>query len=232
MTTYNSYEEAKIANPESVIVQNQGNFDAVENVASSQMYRWGECNPADHCMTYNQCDEFSAGMIVLEMGIVGELSVVSAAILNTAKADPIQRESWDGYYILCAAALEKPKRVKVEYVKVELTSDYEHLKLMIDGEKFYTWDGGCEYSFNGARFIGEEKPNQIRNAEWSNPRPSELCRRIGIPIEWWEDASELINQTDCDNCSSIMNGRLHVNATLTKEQWCDFARILLEQEKN
>ncbi len=56
-----------------------------------------------------------------------------------------------------------------------------------------------------------------------------VYQRIETPIEWWEDASDFINQTDDDNCSSIMEGKLHVNATLTQDQWCDFARILLEQ---
>ncbi|AUR87992.1 coil containing protein [Vibrio phage 1.106.O._10N.286.51.F7] len=45
MTTYNTYQEAKIANPESVIYEFEGYFSLFKDIGSK------ECNPADHCMT-------------------------------------------------------------------------------------------------------------------------------------------------------------------------------------
>ena len=50
-------------------------------------------------------------------------------------------------------------------------------------------------------------------------------------IEWWEDLVECIdNTTDGSGyAESIKGEKLHVNASMTRDQWCDFARILLEQ---
>ena len=135
------------------------------------------------------------------------------------------------FKVLREGAEEKPKRVKVEYVKVEFASDYEHLKLMIDGERFYTWDGEYEYSFNGARFVGREKPNHLVNAEWSNPKPTELYRRVETPVEWWEDLIQHVeNTTEDSGYAQLVRGeKLHVEATMTRDQWRSFARILLEK---
>ncbi|AUR81342.1 hypothetical protein NVP1003O_67 [Vibrio phage 1.003.O._10N.286.48.A2] len=103
-------------------------------------------DPSKYCMTYNQCDEFEAGMIVFELGAVRELNVVCASILNTAKADPIQRESWDSYFILRTAALEqKPKPtkfVKVEEFIFDLEEEFERGKLYFEGAAVAAISGG------------------------------------------------------------------------------------------
>tara|TARA_R110002012_G_scaffold316344_1_gene531195 strand:+ start:429 stop:1310 length:882 start_codon:yes stop_codon:yes gene_type:complete len=59
MTTYNTYQEAKIANPESnIYVSISGVFadsDHVSSIALSGVNEgWNECNPADYCMTVEQ----------------------------------------------------------------------------------------------------------------------------------------------------------------------------------
>ncbi|AUR84311.1 hypothetical protein NVP1054O_07 [Vibrio phage 1.054.O._10N.261.52.A1] len=128
MKTYNSYAEAKIANPELDIYKEymSGLFSLYNGEFS--MPSGLKCNPADHCMTFNQCDEFKTGMIVLEGSSVVELNALDVSLLNTMKSDPIQRESWDANFILRAAALNKPKRVKVEYVKVEFSREWEAVK--------------------------------------------------------------------------------------------------------
>ncbi len=58
-----------------------------------------------------------------------------------------------------------------------------------------------------------------------------LYRKVIKPIEWWEDLVECIdNTTDGSGyAESIKGEKLHVNASMTRDQWCDFARILLEQ---
>lgn len=133
MTTFNTYAEAKIANPESTIYEFEGYYSVFKGIGSK------ECNPADYCVTYNQCDEFKAGMIVLEREIVKTLNTVDASLLNTCKYDPIEREYWAKSYILRAAALEeKPKRMREEYVKWNFECAWHAIKAFEDGEKLYT----------------------------------------------------------------------------------------------
>ena len=59
----------------------------------------------------------------------------------------------------------------------------------------------------------------------------DLYRKVEKPIEWWEDLVECIdNTTDGSGyAESIKGEKLHVTASMTRDQWCDFARILLEQ---
>ncbi len=116
------------------------------------------------------------------------------------------------------AALEtkEPKRTKVEWLHVHHAESVHYFS--IEGFNLYDEPNGSKYN---------ELQDYINNLQDNGT--SSLYRKIETPIEWWEDASEFINQTDDDNCSSIMEGKLHVNATLTQDQWCDFARILLEQ---
>ena len=143
MTIYNTYQEAKVANPEDEIYCYLDG--SLEEVFTTLEYRAGVtkndlCNPADYCMTYNQCSEFKAGMVVMDLSGVGELSDDLAIFMNGIKGDnPV---NWDKCFILHAAALEeKPKRVKVEYVKVDrstsiftLADDY-HNGILVDSDK-------------------------------------------------------------------------------------------------
>lgn len=131
MTTYNSYEAAKIANPESEIVTTGENWQ-FEPVLKGKFERlveggiephvlgdcaWVKCNPANHCMTVEQFlkagHKFSDGDLYMNLGgLVHEL--------NDEKINSLMSRNTSNRYILRAAALEeKPKRVKVEYVKCE-----------------------------------------------------------------------------------------------------------------
>ena len=58
-----------------------------------------------------------------------------------------------------------------------------------------------------------------------------LYRKVKKPIEWWEDLAECIDKTTDGSgyAESIKGEKLHVTASMTRDQWCDFARILLEQ---
>ena len=59
-----------------------------------------------------------------------------------------------------------------------------------------------------------------------------IYRRVETHIEWWEDLVEHIEKTTEDSgYAQLINGeRLHVEATMTREQWRDFAKIILKQE--
>lgn len=57
MTTYNTYQEAKIANPEYAIFEYQGDFGTDKEILDLfdiQGREMKECNPADYCMTVDK----------------------------------------------------------------------------------------------------------------------------------------------------------------------------------
>lgn len=58
-----------------------------------------------------------------------------------------------------------------------------------------------------------------------------LFRKVTKPIEWWEDLVEYIEKTTDDSgyAESKKGEKLNIVASMTRDQWCDFARILLEQ---
>ncbi|AUR86907.1 hypothetical protein NVP1091O_04 [Vibrio phage 1.091.O._10N.286.52.B12] len=243
--TYDSYEAAKIAMPQACICvyKNDGKdvFTGMPSREGTTLFNGAEfAEPKDYCMTYNQCDEFSVGMIVLERGVVREINVVSASILNTAKADPIQRESWDSCFILRAAAL-KPrdndyamsvmeKKVRVEYVKEK--SFKEVLKCAIDGEVFYSKDGKGEFKFDVPRmsFVNHDGADM----KISNLTYHEFYRRIETPIEWWEGAKSVHDSFKTGFGSQHFhrnedNDTITISGEYTRGQLCDMARELLEQ---
>ncbi|AUR85649.1 hypothetical protein NVP1079O_05 [Vibrio phage 1.079.O._10N.286.45.E9] len=176
--TYDSYEEAKIANPESEIVTTGPNWKypaelkgKFERLVAEGVERhvledsaWVKCNPADYAMS------------VME------------------------------------------KKVRVEYVKVEFVSDKEKAEAFIDGGlRFFTHGpvrGDLEHDTIPVTRLDELL---CGNA---------IYRRIETPTEWWEDASEFIKPL---GHSEVVSGQLLVEAAMTRKQWCEFARILLEQ---
>ncbi|AUR86840.1 hypothetical protein NVP1090B_05 [Vibrio phage 1.090.B._10N.286.48.F1] len=114
------------------------------------------------------------------------------------------------------------KKVKVEYVQEE--SFKEVLKCAIDGEVFYSKDGKGEFKFDASRLLFvNHNGADMKIAHLTN---HEFYRRIETPTEWWEDASEFIKPL---GHSEVVSGQLLVEAAMTRKQWCDFARILLEQ---
>lgn len=113
---------------------------------------------------------------------------------------------------------EKPKRVKVEYVECDRLQDALDKFESMSGFEFYPDANG----------VGD-RINSVRNLALAYGNNS-LYRRIETPIEWWEDLVEFINQSTGDSCASSANGEtLHVRASMSRDKWCDFARILLEQ---
>jgi hypothetical protein len=184
MKTYKTYQEAKIANPDSEIyytkIANGGNGAVFGlfyelNKFTDTIHK---CDPADYC---TPLDEFlSSGRKLVE----GDLFIgVDGSVFTVKRAFNVPAKISIGRYILRAAALEqKPKRTKVEFVKVELKSNFEHLKRMIDGERFYNFNGEIEYSFNGAKFVGKTNKNKILDASWTSKIPVEIYLRIETEI--------------------------------------------------
>lgn len=152
MTTYNTYQEAKIANPECEIYQLERNgLFAHCDHHKAELVRFVEfdsdgikCNPADYCMTVEKflADgyKFVEGDVVFDFGDV--VSVDTAFDVETY--NKIDKRD-DRRYILRAAALEEKKpRTKVEYVKCEFDKVSDLVIACESGEVFY-----CDNSIGG-----------------------------------------------------------------------------------
>ena len=129
MTTYKTYQEAKIANPESVIYEFEGCFSVFKGIGSK------ECNPADYLPIKEQ---FSKAGHKLNNG---DLFIVEDKVCELGKFrhSRVWHYAPDGSLILRAAALEKPQsRTKVEYVSLtESNFDVWALKSSLEnGELF------------------------------------------------------------------------------------------------
>ncbi|AGN51369.1 hypothetical protein VPJG_00005 [Vibrio phage jenny 12G5] len=123
MTTYNSYAEAKIANPEMEVIQwnSSTEFKSVKREdLSGYLTTWSKANPADHCMTVEKFlvdgHKFVKGDVCLRHD--GE--VITVKVAESAQDWNMKDLDDDKRFILRAAALEeKPKRTKIEFVEVE-----------------------------------------------------------------------------------------------------------------
>ena len=140
MKTYNSYEEAKIANPESNIYELDGVFQP-----GHMSFREGEskCNPADHCMTVERFladgHKFVEGDLILDEGLVYLVSDLKTQKhwYETESANQPDCDD-NSRYILRAAALNKPKRVKFEYVPINNGNEL----ITYRNELFFKHDSG------------------------------------------------------------------------------------------
>ncbi len=141
--------------------------------------------------------------------------------LEPIKREPVSTEcKWD----LKGQGQEKP-RTKVEHEKVEFEPEEiwkafkEHQEV---GYLYVNTPDGFECLFDG-----------VFNLAMAISQGDQLYRKVERPVEWWEDAVEFIVENDDDDLSSYFDkqsGNLRVNTNLPRDKWCDFARILLEQE--
>lgn len=160
MKTFETYQEAKIANPDSEIYTD-GRIFCGERW-SKFYYDMRKCNPADYCM--NEDDFYSCGYRYLNGDII--YSEISGLVIVIGMDVSIADMDWnDGFghkrFILRAAALKtkhqqemeelKPKRTRVEYVKVtesifDLRPDFEA------GELYFKWAGNGEHGSGGVGY--------------------------------------------------------------------------------
>ena len=122
MTTYNSYEAAKIANPESEIVtlsKKGSEFNGKFEAKTIHHIGWDTCNPADHCMTVERF--LADGHKFAVMDVFMSKDSVVVFITSKMMVDAMNAKSrldCDSY-ILRAAALEEKPSEKVEWVNGE-----------------------------------------------------------------------------------------------------------------
>jgi hypothetical protein len=150
MTTYNTYQEAKIANPELEVyklidkvgfVSDEDFGDLVRLV--HQQSDTEKCNPADYCMTV---EKFLDSGYFIEKGdlFLNEFGKVSK-MQEYDKKEPVT-DSDKKRFILRAAALEEKKpHAKVEYVKVSAPCDFFDLKSEFRGEELSFINGDGDY---------------------------------------------------------------------------------------
>jgi len=142
MTTYNSYEAAKIAMPLACIIHytDDDRFFGMPSIEGATLTD-DSCKlaePADHCMTVEQFlkdgHKFVGGDVVFD---AGEVEVINSRhdVEAYNEKERLDRER----YILRAAALNKPKRTKLAY-ELLCNKDFNvwGLKeLLDDGDLFY-----------------------------------------------------------------------------------------------
>ena len=163
MTTFNSYAEAKIANPDRDIFTNEHN-DKFQSKSDESFFI--RCLPSHHCMTVDQFiaegHRFANGDICLDDGDVvtvkcraewdepspgdNERYVLRAAALDVMAQDNEATEA----KAVAEYSNEKPKRVKVEFVKVEdsifdLREEFEKYELYSKADIIF--DGCVEDGF-------------------------------------------------------------------------------------
>lgn len=118
MKTYPTYQEAKIANPESDIYS----AGLSEFTAEKPMHNWATsgllCNPADYCMTVEQFlkdgHKFVDGDLIYSQAIDAVVTVSDNDKIASSYRVKSSNElcaSDCNRYILRAAALEKPKQI-------------------------------------------------------------------------------------------------------------------------
>ncbi len=232
MTTYNTYQEAKIANPESEIYVLSrktalmvGKFQAINDAPSIHFASgWTKCDPSKYCMTVEKflADGHKAvggDWIIDYCGNVWMNMTDSGAHNVNNFTGNKARES----YILRAAALEtkEPKRTKVEHVKWNFECAWHAIKAFEDGEKLYTKKSSEDF------VLIYNAPDVLRYLY-------DLHERIETPIEWWEDAAEFMSElaelsiTE-DGDLRVMMLKDQIGFGMSRDRWCEFARILLEQ---
>ena len=166
MTTYNSYEAAKIANPESDIYRvKSSSIGGYVALGASDFIELNDgdesslCNPADHCMTVEKFLADGHKFVRGDVVDAGKVGVIETGFEINAYNEPDGGDS--SIFILRAAALEeKPKRTKVDLKLANYATVSSAIKAHEDGIKFVrllpdgdtedlSWFGLCECYANG-----------------------------------------------------------------------------------
>ncbi|AUR94088.1 hypothetical protein NVP1191O_29 [Vibrio phage 1.191.O._10N.286.52.B4] len=140
MKTYNTYQEAKINNPEGGIAVNASGdiFTSTDDLKLSDAFAFDVCNPADHCMTVERFladgHKFTEGDLIL--GTNNNLVTVgleyTIGIANMESMRDFER------YTLRAAALEDQMNID----KVETQPEHQEEVSAFSGE--VEWKSGDE----------------------------------------------------------------------------------------
>lgn len=121
---------------------------------------------------------------------------------------------------LISIETKEPKRTKESYEKRDYSTAWQAAKDHEERVEFLYRQSDLGEAIKGNNWKAIQSPSEAAQYHF------DLYRKIETPIEWWEDAVEFVKPL---GHSEIVNGQLLVEAAMTRDQWCDFARILLEQ---
>ncbi|CAH9011882.1 putative lipocalin family protein [Vibrio phage 277E43-1] len=215
MKTYNSYEEAKIANPAGDIYINEiGSFQADDDDFILKSKKVG---PERYCMTVEKFladgHKFVEGDLYLNLD--GHIITYKGMHFNSADEHGRNNKR----YILRAAALEtkEPKSTKVEYVPINNGNELVNFR----NELFFKHDNG-DYIWTENHTLS----NILNHMDNNN-----LYRRVETEIDWdwWEEAASFVEEVDrvSNRASLLLSGKLCIEAVMTETQWKEFAKKLL-----
>ncbi len=234
MDMYPTYKSAKIKHPECDIYEQNctpmgklftpGLMHSVMDGSYNN-----KCNPADHCMTVEKFladgHKFVEGDLYLEAyGKIREVYSTDSYIMDLKAAGDCSR------YILRAAALEtkETKRTKESYVKRNYSTAWQAAKDHEERVEFLYRQSDLGEVIKGNNWKAIQSPSEAAQYHF------DLYRKIETPIEWWEDANDLLGylanlSLDDDGILQLTMKNGQVGFGMSRDKWCDFARILLEQ---
>lgn len=205
MKTYNSYEEAKIANPESEIVTTGPNWQydiAIKGKFERLVEKgfdyhvlgdsaWVKCDPADYCMSLDEF--FDSG----KMFIADDIFIAASGEVITISDDTVRFANMRSgveseCFILHAAALNKPKRVKIEYAPIN------------NGNELITYRNELFFKHDSGDYVWTE--NHTMRSVLNHMDNDNLFRRIETEIDWRDEFIEMYawaTQDDKQNINDI-----------------------------
>ncbi len=119
-------------------------------------------------------------------------------------------------------------KIKTEYVKVDMTNS-EIAKAMIDGEAFYSDDGDYKLAWSGSNFFFKSIESSTLYL-MNDFGERNFYRKTEVQTTKWDDVNDYVRNISNSNYAIKEDDDIIVDARMTKEQWLDFAHILLESE--
>ena len=113
-------------------------------------------------------------------------------------------------------AIEQPKRTKVVY---------EEIDVQMMGSPMGQLINEC--------FVKTDDWVSISNIPLNKLYQYKIYRRIEKPVDWRDELNDYINDVSDRNEMSPPKSEMigiKMKVSMTYDQWCDFARIILEQE--
>ena len=175
MSTYNTYQEAKIANPEMEVYKLAAGFIATNEPQGVSVHK---CNPADDCMTVEKFladgHKFAEGDLILDEGVTWTVSdkVNSDTYIYTVKSSNKPDIDDNDRYILRAAALEN--QMNIDNLATQTPEEKEALDLIDTTPHQYEMSkfSGNEWNGEGLPPVGVwfEISANLANTVWNKCR--------------------------------------------------------------
>jgi hypothetical protein len=124
MTTYNTYAEAKIANPEKVIHELNGLFGTKQELIDCGVTGFiYETNPADHCMSLEAFFEAGHKFVEGDKWLSRDNSVITIGVHGTVQCANEPKIYDNARFVLSAKALEEVKISSLQSLKKKALSN-------------------------------------------------------------------------------------------------------------